>query len=431
MYHSLRPLAIGVVLAATFATGRPANADEVLDWNSATLKAIQLGGVPGPVQARVAATVHTAMFDALNGIERRFTPIHVTAVAPPGASRRAAVVQAAATTLAGLFPSQAAAFQDALEASLARIAADAANENSVSIERGRAWGEEVGMAVLSWRDADGLNPPGAPFRGSTVVGQWRPTPPGFAPMLVPTMAVMTPFVIQSASDFELPGPPPLASAEYAADVNEVQSVGAAGSTTRTADQTESARFWGGTAGGFWNRAAAAASRQRNLTLSENARLFALLNIAQADALIVTWAAKVAVNFWRPITAIQLAGTDGNPDTNADAAWTPLLTTPAYPEYSSGHQSGSGASQFVLTAYFGTQEVEGFSEGYRPGGVDVVRRWPSFAAAADEALLARIWSGIHFRFTMADTRVMAEEVAAYVLQNAAQPLNGARKGQMRD
>ena len=193
----------------------------------------------------------------------------------------------------------------------------------------------------------------------------------------------------------------------------MQSVGALVSTTRTADQTESARFWAGTGTGFWNRAAAGAARQWNLTLSENARLFALLNIVQADALIVTWAAKLSENFWRPITAIQLASTDGNPDTSEDPGWMPLITSPPYPEYTSGHQSGDGSAQFVLTAYFGPQPVEGFSEGYRPGGVDVVRSWPTYAAAADEALLARVWSGIHFGFTMLDTRAMAERVAAYV------------------
>ena len=419
-----------VLLAATLAAARPASADEVLDWNAVTLRAIQRGAVSGALQARAAATVHTAMFDALNGIERRFTPLHVTATAPRGASRRAAVVQAAYTTLVSLFPAQTADFDADLEASLAGIAADAAIENSMSIQRGRAWGEEVGNAVFSWRDADGLNPPGPPFTGNTGVGQWRPTPPGFLPMFVPTMGSMTPFVIQSPSDFELPGPPPLGSAEYAAGVNEVQSVGALGSTTRTADQTESARFWAGTGTGFWNRAAAGASRQWNLTLSENARLFALLNIVQADALIVTWAAKLSENFWRPITAIQLASTDGNPDTSEDPGWMPLLTNPPYPEYTSGHQSGDGSAQFVLTAYFGPQPVEGFSEGYRPGGVDVVRNWPTYAAAADEALLARVWSGIHFGFTMLDTRAMAEQVAAYVLEHAAQPLNGNHTGQIR-
>jgi hypothetical protein len=425
-----RTLTITILLAGMCATGTRVAADEVLDWNAVALRALQRGSVPGAIQSRAMASVHTAMFDALNGIERRFTPIHVTAVAPPGASRRAAIVQAAYTTLVGLFPDQLADFQAAVEASFAGIAADAANEHSVSIARGVAWGTEVGDEVVSWRNHDGLNPPGAPFTGNMALGQWRPTPPGFLPMLVPTMGSMTPFVIDTVSRFPLAGPPSLTSPEYAADVNEVQAVGSVGSTARTADQTESARFWAGTATGFWNRAAQTASRQRHLTLSENARLFALLNIAQADALIVTWHAKLSDNFWRPITAIRLASTDGNPDTTEDPTWTPLLFTPPYPEYCSGHQSVDGTSQYVLTAYFGEQPVEGTSEGYRPGGVDVVRSFASFKAAADEALLARVWSGIHFRFTMLDTRAMAEQVAAYVLQTAAQPANGARTGQIR-
>lgn len=422
-----RALATAVLLIAACAIPIRASADEVLDWNAVAVRAIRIGAVPGPVQSRALATVHTAMFDALNGIERRFTSIHVPAGAPRGASQRAAVVQAAYTALVGLFPAQIADFDGDLEASLAAIAADAAIENSESIARGRLWGEEVAMAVLLWRSLDGLNPPGQAYVGNTGVGQWRPTPPGFLPMLVPNMAVMAPFVIESPTDFQPAGPPPLASEEYAAAVAEVEAVGALVSATRSEDQTESARFWAGTAASFWNRAGVMASQQRHLTLSENARLFALLNIAQADALIAAWDSKVLFNFWRPITAIRLASTDGNPQTIEDPTWAPLITEPPYPEYTSGHQSVSGTSQAVLTAYFGAEPVEGFSEAL-PG---VVRRWPNFAAAADEALLARIWSGIHFRFTMVETRVIAEQVAAYVVENAAQPLNGKRTGQAPD
>jgi hypothetical protein len=147
----------------------------------------------------------------------------------------------------------------------------------------------------------------------------------------------------------------------------------------------------------------------------------------ADALIAAWDSKYHFEFWRPITAIPLASTDGNDATVEKADWTPLLVTPNYPEYYSGHQSVDGTSQAILTAYFGSMlPVEGFSEGL-PG---VVRSWPNFAAAADEALLARIWGGIHFRFSMLDTRAVAEQIAAYVLEHAAQPLNGERVGQQR-
>jgi hypothetical protein len=195
----------------------------------------------------------------------------------------------------------------------------------------------------------------------------------------------------------------------------VKSVGEATSATRTADQTTAARFWAGTAVGYWNRAAQTASRNAGLSLSDNARLFALLNAATADSVIACWDAKYHFDFWRPITAIRMADADNNPATIAQPGWTPLLVTPNYPEYDSGHQSNAGSFQYVLTAFFGNNTpVDGFAEGF-PG---VTRGFPSFAAAADEAFMARIWSGIHYRTTMADTRARAERIAAYVLANAA-------------
>jgi hypothetical protein len=426
------------VLVLGFSVALPAVgvADEVLDWNAVVRRAIVTSATPGALQQRLAAIVHVSMFDALNGIERRFTPFHVDAEAPRGASRRAAVVYAAYTALVALFPPQSGAFADDLEASLAAIAADSATENSTSIELGRAWGEQVANEILAWRAADGLNPPPAqPYLGSLDVGKWRPTPrPGATPAdpelpglagLAPTMATTTPFVIPHPWSYRPLGPPALTSQEYADNVNEVKLVGENTSAARTADQTQSARFWAGTALTFWNRAAVTASLDRHLTLSENARLFALLNAAVADAIIAAWDSKYFFELWRPITAIRLADTDGNDGTTEQTNWKPLITTPNYPEYYSGHQSVSGTAQAILTAYFGNVPVEGFSEGL-PG---VVRSWPNFAAAADEALLARIYSGIHFRFAMLDTRVNAELIAAYVLEHAAQPLRGQHTGQL--
>jgi hypothetical protein len=425
-------LSLGLAIALPAASA----ADEVLDWNAVVRRAIVVAATPGALQPRLAAIVHVSMFDALNGIERRFTPIHVDAEAPRGASRRAAVAYAAYTALVGIFPAQSAAFLEDLEASLATIAPDAATENSESIELGRAWGEQVANAILAWRAADGLNPPAPPYMGSFDVGKWRPTPrpganpgdpelPGL-PGSFPTMAHTTPFVIPNPSYFRpTVGPPALTSQEYADNVNEVKLVGEAASAARTPDQTQSARFWAGTALTFWNRAAVTASIDRHLTLSENARLFALLNVAMTDAVITCWDSKYHFELWRPITAIRLADTDGNPATIEQPDWKPLITTPPYPEYYSGHQSNSGPAHAILTAYFGALPVEGFSEGL-PG---VVRSWPTFAAAADEALLARIWSGIHFRFAMTDAPVVGERIAAYVLEHAAQPLHGKQTGQL--
>ena len=405
-------------------------ADEVLDWNAVVQRAMGVAATPGALGPRLAAIVHVSMFDALNGIDRRFIPFHVDVEAPRGASRRAAVVYAAYTALVGLFPAQSDAFAEDLEASLAAIAADAATENSESVALGRAWGEQVANEILAWRATDGLNPLGPGYPGSLDVGKWRPTPrPGANPGdpelpgllgMFQTLGTTTPFVIPNPSYFRpLLGPPALASQEYADNVNEVKLVGEATSAARTANQTQAL------AAPFWNGVAATASVNRHLTLSENARLFALLNVAMTDAAIACWDSKYYFDLWRPITAIRLADTDGNDATTEQLDWTPLIVTPPYPEYYSGHQSLSGTSQAILTAFFGALPMEGVS----PATPGVVRSWPTFAAAADEALLARIWSGIHFRFAMTDARVNAELIAAYVLEHAAQPLHGKHTGQL--
>jgi hypothetical protein len=436
-------------LAFGFVIGRAplAAADEVLDWNAIAVRAMQTApAVSGPLQSRFLAIVHTAIFDAVNGIERRYTPIHVTAGAPPGASRRAAAVQAAYTALINLRPSeQHAGLAAERDASLGRIWADEAIENSQSIQRGLAWGEHVASEIWNWRKDDQIDLPAPGFTGGLAVGQWRPTPrpnpaggelPGL-PMLAPLLGYIEPFALKDpvtgssiALSFRPAGPPPLLSQQYAADVNEVKRIGSFGAEAagdRTAAQSQSAIFWGGAAASVWNRAAVSAARARHTTLSQNARLLALLNIAGADALIVAWEAKRFFELWRPITAIRLADTDGNALTTPDPAWRPLLVTPPYPEYYSGHQSVSGSAYAVLTAFFGDDvPVEAFSESL-PG---VILRWSNFLAAADDALMARLYGGIHYRFAMTDTRDNAVRIAAYVMDHAALPVNGQRQGQLR-
>jgi len=401
-----------------------AYADEVLDWNGVLNQAVL--SVPGPAQFRASAIVEVAVFDAVNGIERRFTPIHVSGEAPRGSSQRAAAVQAAYTALVALIPSQSDFLFTHLEASLAAIAADSAVENSQSIARGRNWGQQVANEILAWRSTDGFDPSPSTYQGSQLVGKWRPTPPGFANGLAPSLAHTLPWVIPSPSSFRPPGPPSLTSVEYTNDFNEVKTVGEFNSSVRTADQTEAALFWAGTALTLWNRVAVANAVRRHTTLSQNARLLALLNVAMADAGISCWEGKYFFEFWRPITAIRLASTDSNPDTVEQADWIPRIITPPFPEYASGHSTVSGAAQAVLTAYFGNSiPVEGTSEGL-PG---VVRHWPNFSAAADEANLARIYGGIHFRAAVRDGRAAGDAIGAFVMENAAQPLHGEAVGHL--
>ncbi|HZN96921.1 MAG TPA: vanadium-dependent haloperoxidase [Gemmatimonadales bacterium] len=424
----LRTALAALVAFGTIATPPMGYADEVLDWNRIACRAVTTApATPPPLAARILAMVHAAMFDAHNGIERRFEAIHVgadDAEPEPGASRRVAVVHAAFAVLLAEYPAQAEALTVDWIKSLAAITGRGQEENQ-SIQRGMAWGQYVADQIRAWRAVDGVFPL-VSYPGSLATGEWRPTPPAFAPGFGITLGQAVPFIIPTTSTFRPAGPPPLHSVEYANDVNEVKRVGEAVTTERTADQTQSARFWAGTAPTFWNRTAVAAAEQCETSLSENARLFALMNMAIADTVFTTWESKYHYLLWRPIHAITLASTDDNDLTIEQPGWTPFLATPAYPEYTSGHQSISGAAATVLTAYFGNGiPVTGTSEGL-PG---ITRSWPNFESAADEAFMARIWAGIHFRFAMRDTRQCARQIAAYVLQNAAQPLKGQHMGQV--
>src|SRR5260370_3671036 len=204
-------------------------------------------------------------------------------------------------------------------------------------------------------------------------------------------------------------------------------MGIAFGSHRTADQTELAIFWTPNTPGAWNRIARTISSQRNLVLSDNARLFALLNIAMADAGIACWEAKYHYVFWRPITAIALADLDGNPATDAAPTWTPLLViTPNFPEYPSGHSTVSAAAAAVLSAYFGNATPFSIDSEKLPG---VSRSFSSFSQAVLEINDARVFGGIHFRNACVDGNTLGRSVAGYALQNAAQSLNGKRTGQI--
>jgi hypothetical protein len=403
------------------------DADVVTEWNQRAQQALLTANASPIASSRVLAIVQVAVFDSVNGIERRYTPIHVDFDAPPGASRRAAAIQAAYATLVKLFPSQKTNLDAARETSLTSIASDDAAEDSQSIVRGIEWGQLVADDILLWRSTDGLTPAPPPFLGGMGLGQWRPTPPLFLPGAVPQFATMTTWALKSQSQFRPAGPPALTSEQYAEDLNEVKLIGDKFSATRSADQTEIAVFWNGNTPAYWNRIATSVAAERHTTLSENARLLALLNVAMADAVIACWDAKYTFVFWRPITAIRLASTDGNPATTEDSAWTPLLVTPNFPEYPSGHATVSPAAAAVLGTYFGNDADFTLSSETLPG---VVRSYNSFTQAADEAFEARIYGGIHFRSACRDGRATGIQVGSFVMANVAQSVHGKRKGQIK-
>jgi hypothetical protein len=403
-------IARGLALAG-FALCTVAHADEVTDWNANMLTAFHTANVSPLVVTRHAALVSAAVYDAVNGIERRYEPIHVAANAPRGASRRAAAVQAAYAMLVKLFPAQKPTLDLQLTASLAGVASEEAVENSQSILRGIGWGQAVADAIWTWRSTDGFTPAPPPFLGGVAAGQWRPTPPALLAGAGPQFAYMTPWAINSPSQFRPDGPPALASAQYAADLNETGLMGSASSVLRTADQTLACQFWAATTATYsWNHLAVSLTREHHNTLSENARLLAVLNITMADAAIACWEAKYTYVFWRPITAIPLT----------EPGWTTLLVTPNHPEYPSGHSTISGAAAAVLSAYFGENTSLTFDSDALLG---VTRSFSSFSAALDEIKNARIFAGIHFRSACDDGQTTGVNVANYILQNSFLRLHG--------
>lgn len=395
-------------------------ADPVVDWNNAALDAIRAAGTPPPLAARHLATVHAAMYDAVNGIHRTHEPYVIWDRAPQDASPDAAVASAAYTVLTGLFANaqiQATNFAVRYVAGLGGLPEGPAKTDGV------AWGRTVGEALLQWRSTDGSTL-SVTYTNAPTPGVWRPTLPAHAPAVLPGWGNVTPFAMISGDQFRPPPPPSIAASAYAMEVNLTQSLGAWNSPVRTADQTEIAYFWSDGAGtatppGHWNVIAQGVASNRNLSIAESARLFALLNFATADAGIACWDAKYAYSLWRPITAIREAETDGNPETTADPAWLPLLPTPPFPEYTSGHSTFSRAAATVLARFFGTDAIAftATSEGL-PG---VTRSFDGFGEAADESGVSRVYGGIHFMSGNLAAQSCGYSIGNFVMDHSLLPL----------
>jgi RHS repeat-associated protein len=385
--------------------------DVILTWNHIALAAIQRENTPAPAAARVLGMVHTAMYDAVNAIEQKYGVYRVDASAPTGADEIAAAAEAAARVLAAIYPNQQAYFSAALDSSLldGATAADKA--------AGVALGDTVAANIIAWRQQDGARNPAA-FNPTTAIGDWQPDLPNYDGALLPKWGSVTTFGLTSGSQFRPAGDPSLTSALYTTAFNETKDYGSRDSTLRTADQTQSALFWsdgGGTytPAGHWNDIAATAASVAGKSLLDNARLFAQLNVALADAGIAAWDAKYTFDAWRPITAIRQADKDGNPLTSADPNWVPLINTPPFPEYVSGHSTFSAAAAAVLDKTFGNTFA--FNSG-SVGLPNVTRSFTSFDAAAAEAGQSRIFGGIHFQFSNQDGLALGKQIGDYVAAN---------------
>ncbi|MFN0060584.1 MAG: hypothetical protein ACKVX7_19175 [Planctomycetota bacterium] len=385
--------ALLILIAGTSVAG----ADVITDWNNRLLDAIRSTSLNPPRASRAMALLHTAMFDAVNGSTGlKHVPYHVNGSAQALASTTAAASAAARSVMAQLFPTLAATFDSA-------HAADIAGIPTLRKNRGVAWGNHVAEELLALRSADGSATivPYVPFVGP---GFWVPTPPAFAGALLPNWPDVTPWAMTSGDQFRQAGPPSLTSDAYTLAFNEVKELGRSDSATRTADQTQIAFFWadgGGTATppGHWQLIAQTVSEDLGFNLRQNARLFALLSIAAADAAICAWDHKYEFNHWRPITGIHEAANDGNDDTDADLTWTALIATPPFPAYTSGHSTFSSSAAKIIERFIGTDEIEfSTTSDALPG---IMRSFASLSDAASEAGQSRIYGGIHWQYDNLD------------------------------
>jgi hypothetical protein len=404
------PLFIAYLTAINLASSIavPARADVVTDWNNAALDAIRAGNTTPPIASRRLAILHVSIYDAVNGIARTHETYLVPSAVPASASRPAAASAAAHQALVNLFPANASSF-DALHAAILAGIPDSPYKRT-----GIVWGEFVANQILAARVNDGSDAVVLPPVGSGP-GVWVPTPPAFLPYLLPQWGFVVPFGMSRSSQFRPPGPPSLDSQQYAADYEEVKQLGALVGSTRTDEQTEIALFWADGAGtetppGHWNSIAQIIGETQGNTLEKNARLFALLNIAMADAAICSWDAKYTFNFWRPVTAIAFA----EPQLN----WMSFIVTPPFPDYTSGHSTFSAAAATVLPLFYGTEDLP-FTTGsdFLPG---VFRSFSTCLDAADEAAASRIYGGIHFRSASEDGLQAGASIGEWTVTHYLQP-----------
>jgi hypothetical protein len=397
-----------------FAAPASARADAVTDWNVAAVdELVGTAGQSPTVSTIHLAMVHGAVYDAVNSIDERYESYLVKARAHRWYSTQAAAATAAYRVLLGLLPGRQAALDARYEVSLATVPAGRAKAGGIAV------GEIAAAALLAVRARDGRGgayrfPAPASSQDSWPAGQWRPVLPAFGNDPVAWIKDVEPFLIDDPARYGTRGPDPLTSRRYAREFNEVKTLGSRTSTVRTVDQTDQARFW---AEGPqpWTRAARQLATDRNLTSVETARMFAMLYMTGADALISVWTDKARWLFWRPITAIRAADADGNPGTEADSEWLPLINTPPYPDQPSGLTAISAAMATTLDAVFGRRvpfSVTSLSS-------NTTRHYQNFSEAVDEVVDARVFSSIHFRKADEDGAKLGKHVARDALARSFQ------------
>jgi hypothetical protein len=436
-FKKIRILSLLIVPAiVSLASPKVACANAVTDWNLIASNAIVVtAGQPPPVSALSFAIVQGAVYDAVNAIDRGHRPYLVQPPSNPTDSKEAATAAAAYRVLVGfpnlpgLFPGQQPTLQPLYDQYIANLPDIPPGSRAAGI----TIGEATARAMLEARLNDGrFGPP--PTVYPPAPGIWRPTPPNFSNDPAPWVGNVRPFLVPNAEMLRTDGPNALMSADYAEDFNEVKELGSLTSITRTPDQTDAAIYWQEHLHGFMNRLFRNLATNQALDTADSARLFAMENLAAADAAIGCWNDKYYWQFWRPITAIREADTDGNPATEADPTWLPLfnpttpvcnpppLVTPPFPDHPSGHACGTSAFVHTLQNFFGTDKlaVTAFS--------NKSCTWRSFDRFSDmlaEVIDARVWAGIHFRTADTQGAVLGNKVAHYLRRHYFQPVDSGR------
>ena len=374
-------------------------------WNAIALRTTAAGPFSPPQETRTMAMVSMAVFEAVNSIDGTHQPFVSRLPAQTGASASAAVAAASRGVLRALYPNAATTLDAVYDSVLAQLPAGVSRTAGVTV------GEAAAAAVLKLRAQDGASER-TTFTPRNEVGAWSPAPPAYAPALEAGWGRVKPFVLDSGSQFQPPPPPALTSATYARDLQEVVAVGGSGSQTRTAAQTETSHFWIATAAQLWNQVAQQLTVSRKLEPAAAARVYLLLNVAGADAIIAAWDAKYVFQQWRPEAAIRRGAAS---DTPVDTNWTPLLTTPPFPDYPAGHTAFAGAAEVVLEALLGDKPGE-FSI-TSPTARGATHRYQSVRDVAEEVVNARVWGGVHWRTSSTVGRDIGRKVGAAALGRA--------------
>lgn len=385
----------------------------IMRWNTIAARTIYTeNATPVPSSSLYFGFVSLAVYDAVVAIEGGYQPYLDQPRVRGRASSEAAAATAAYDVLRYYFPGSATNLGADYAASLAAV------PDSVAKTRGLSVGRHAAEALIRSRTGDGIGA-NVVFTRAPAPGVWRPSPAAFA---VPWLGFVRPLTLRSATQFRLPGPDPITSTQYARDFAEVKAKGVKEGSTRTAAETETALFWNAPAVLQYEVGLRDALTKRGWDIVRSARAFALLGAGTADALIACWRAKYDYGYWRPVTAIQLADTDGNPATQADPAWTPLVPTPPYPDYVSGHACVTGAASGTYSRLFGRNSLDVDLSSSVTSTISTTRHYDSAAALDTETKNARIWLGLHFRQAMDDGNRLGHRTVTWTASHEFQPRN---------